>query len=233
MKKILIIILWAACQTGWSDDFVNLTFDQPDLSHVESLRLPGSQDYRDYAPVEEGLRGWTVSEPMRSWIQESPSQGRIDVASLVAPTTPISLYLMSISGLNRRYGMAVSQQLSSEGGLQPRPTFQLTQTGRVPEEAVSLRFYDGIGSMSPVFALINGHPVDARRDGFVEIDLLPFAGQEIELSFEFPEGQSHLFDIIGFQTIPEPSPITLLVVGSSLLLAGRRRTRVVPGNRHG
>ncbi|MCP5521686.1 MAG: hypothetical protein H7A46_09070 [Verrucomicrobiales bacterium] len=42
MKKSLLS-LWLVCLTGWTGDFVNLTFDEPDLTNVRPFKPPGTQ----------------------------------------------------------------------------------------------------------------------------------------------------------------------------------------------
>ncbi|MCB1126009.1 MAG: hypothetical protein KDM81_05905, partial [Verrucomicrobiae bacterium] len=61
MKKTLLA-LWLAGLTGWGGEFVNLTFDEPDLTNVRPFKAPEAQVERHYAPVEEVFQGWTISQ---------------------------------------------------------------------------------------------------------------------------------------------------------------------------
>lgn len=205
-------------------EFVNLTFDEPDWSHLGQY------------PFDSRLAYGAVSEVLRGWTVEYESEGPIvgfdpDYATVGSGGFALGLVYAGPGAMTPPYyvfanDIAVSRELG--GSL--RPAVHLFQVGLIPEDAGELRFYlswNEIGGPLPVF--ING-----QRQGYYNvtpvwraIDVKRFAGQEVKLEFLFPEGNGQWFrlDVIGFQAIDEPSVFGLVGVGSGVVWWTARRRR--------
>jgi len=56
------------------------------------------------------------------------------------------------------------------------------------------------------------------------IDVSPFAAKQVELSLDIPHLAGRYFDLIGFEAVPEPGMVGLLVLGGlGLALVMRKR----------
>ncbi|MCP5524486.1 MAG: hypothetical protein H7A46_23400 [Verrucomicrobiales bacterium] len=129
---------------------------------------------------------------------------------------------------------------TSFGVLAPPP--YLEQSSLIPVETRSLWF---LWQGERLDLRINGNLVPfslaeqrLTEDPFVPIhnyyaaDIREYAGQEATIRFEFYAYEVHAevpwpgavqaLDDIYFSPIPEPSPVTLLILGSALLVAGHR-----------
>jgi hypothetical protein len=223
MKTTLypIVLMAYAVATSQSGEFVNLTFDEPDLSHAR---------YRDYppglvAPLQDVFRGWSIQWDWTGEPKPGPEcvgvhGGDIPLGLVAMGTAPYGSYLVLVS------------EFWAEYGGQLRPTLHLWQTGTVPDGASELTLYQsglGGGGARPVETYINGqiqYQVGAPGvPAFSAIDVSAFAGQEVKLEFVFPSGpaQYHSFDIFGFVTVPEPSVLVLLAGGGFVLWLARPR----------
>jgi len=78
LKKSLLS-LWLVCLTGWTGDFVNLTFDEPDPTNVRPFKPAGTQFEGQYAPVEEVFQGWEINEGLLASLNISAFQGLANV----------------------------------------------------------------------------------------------------------------------------------------------------------
>jgi hypothetical protein len=105
----------------------------------------------------------------------------------------------------------------------PPTTAAVGQTGQVPSDAQSLRFFgDPFNDISASFA---GNPISlaqASNSGNYAIwvgDISGFAGQTGDLRFTASAGGGGLLDNIFFSTqpAPEPSTFVLLIFGAVLL----------------
>jgi len=197
----------AGCQSG---EFVNLTFDEPDLSHIvnpEGIAM---------APVGEALRGWTLE-----W--EEPGLAPLEWIGVKYGGAPLGL---SEAGFGPwgAYSLFVHAHWSpSQWDLGPlRPTLHLSQTGTIPGDACLLLLHF-TGEFWPGITYINGEEqYEVGRPGipaYSSIDVSKFAGQEAKLEFVFPKGPGgfYLFDIFGFVPIPEPEVFVLLAAGTVFL----------------
>ena len=205
MKRSLLSLLAALPVLG--GEFINLTFDEPDLSG------PLVPDYPD-GPLRGGvaklLRGWTVQangQPVDSMLFSPypPGVGGSDLVNL-QQSRPGDSPLLGFASL------FIYSPLPSE--LPPRPLgpeIRLSQRGTIPADAAGMWlasgyvqvFADGlkIGEVNP---MVGGRSI---------IDVSPYAGQEVNLEFLVSSGDSIRFDILGFVPIPEPSTWALLGTG--------------------
>jgi len=228
MKRTLylIAVMAYAVATSQSGEFVNLTFDEPDLSR---------ERFRDYPPglvlpLQDAFRGWSMQwdwigepRPAPEWVGVQGGDIPIGLVAFGAP--PHGSYLVLVS------------EFWAEYGGQLRPALHLWQVGTVPDGVLELRLYQsglGVGGTRPVETYINGQiQYELSMPGvpaFSAIDVSPFAGQEVRLEFVFPSGPSqyHTFDIFGFVMVPEPSTWLFFASGSSVLWLYRRsRARLV------
>jgi hypothetical protein len=209
----------ALALTGQGGEFVNLRFDEPDLSHARLWTIPWLGITRLYAPVDEAFRGWTVECDVR-WDYTEGMVPVIDGSSPFGLSTRIQEpYGQYIVGVTDRYGQRIYE----------RPELSLSQTGSMPKEPSALIFYQvGGGSPdvdppdAPVRVLVNG--VEQTVMGFplgCGIDCSPFAGQQAEVKFVFHAGRTYLFDVFGFMPLPDaPTPVIIrqIAVGGGQLV---------------
>ena len=204
-------VLWSS--TLLAGDFVNLGFDDPDLSHATSFQsgpLVGQS-----APTSEAIRGWTF------FSANSPTPDRTYIG--VATTPPVALIGVGrIPGTGvdfGKYGLYLANHSLAPDSLQP--IYHLSQFGTIPAGATELVYYRSPGTSSPgtpgaFQILINNLPVPYTEGRFTSIgiaDVSGFAGQQVNLEFVFPKGGSE-FDIAGFTIAPEPSTYALFAVGA-------------------
>jgi hypothetical protein len=222
MNRFVVTLLAAAAATGVgaAGEFINLGFDEPDLS-----RMYQHPQFGFALPAEDALRGWNFSF---EWNRPPPPP---EIAFIgFGGGAPFGL-IGAFPGygtwslfVNRWYGAAWFDEL--------RPTMHLYQLGRIPDDAAELWFWStDQPPTSPVKVFVNDqeqipHPV-AEWWAHRGLKVSDYAGQEVTLEFVFP-GDSlnalYSFDIRGFIPGPEPSSWTLVLLGGAALrLAGRKR----------
>jgi hypothetical protein len=219
-RTFVLAALCCGC-VSLGGEFVNLGFDEPDLSQARLFRpesAPLEVGPLLYAPVQDAFRGWTISYPLDGW----PYYGLVDVS--LGGNKPFSL----MSSLYGTYELGVSMFAYYE---EPRNSFSVSQRGLVPEGAglLHLAYYTGWG-MPDMQVQIDGvqQPLIIPRRGKAYVDVSPFAGQEVELRFGFPPLAFYGLDIIGFEPIPEPSTWAMVALGGGVMwfaLRGGRRSR--------
>jgi hypothetical protein len=215
MKRSLLSVL--AALPVLAGDFINLTFDEPDLSGSLTPIFPDGPLLGNTAQI---LRGWTVLADNQSQATMTYSPNNIgssgDVASLVANSPAES---QTVFGANTLY--LRSDHTDPGGG----PVIRVQQTGTVPADAAGLWIFATGGSPR---MFINGERVNDPRIGALAdpvVDVSRYAGQTIDLEFLVPRGGSTRLDIIGWVAVPEPSTWALFGVGAALVFCvGRRKT---------
>ena len=212
MKTFLLVSLISL--PAFADPFVNLTFDEPDLSGPLTPIYPGGPLRGEPAEL---LRGWTVTAE-----RELISSVTYSPYNLGSGGGPFSLMEHSPANQETSFGLNYVIIYSTFA----RGELRLAQTGTIPPDAAQL----WISSTGYIQAFANGVKIgdfDPRSGAPQVLDVSPFAGQEISLEFLVRSGDSTRFDIFGFTSVPEPSTWALVGVGGAGLgwlgLRGRKR----------
>jgi len=217
MKGILIVILCCLTVTVNAGDFVNLTFDNPDLTGSLTPIVSGAPNGPFLGETSRILPGWTVTAngiPVTT-VTYSPwptlaSERTVNVWSYRPGDSS------QLGGSNRLYVFSGGNPLGS--------AFRISQTGTIPVGTAGLHiFAPGVRDMR-----INGEAVSDPRLGFLAdpvIDVSRYAGREVSIEFGFGPGFGGTFDIFGFTQVPEPSTSTLFGCGALIMgwMIGRRR----------
>lgn len=222
MKKQILVTLglglaWIA--PSHADDFVNLDFNEPDLSHVAFDPFLESAT----APVSEVVRGWTVSYQAGGAILPA----RISVDGGAPPlgiVTSVGEEEINRFGAYRLVFSAFAQGGPAGNVSGQRPLTLVSQRGMVPAGATSLDFLSSNAS-SEIEVRIDG--VQQALGGLpnvgMQVDVRAFAGKEVLLEFAIPEKFSAILDVRGFTVVPEPSTWALFSVGAFALWWSSRR----------
>lgn len=215
-RKLQILFTLLIALPISASDFVNLDFETPDLSHAVPYTLPDSTS----APTSEALRGWTVTG------LASPALDRTIIYEGDLPPLDLTAARV-VPGSGVDFGK-YSLNLSSPSGtpVSLLPVYHLNQSGTIPLGAKELIYYRSgpNGSPSdpslPTFKiLINGASIPYAENRFTPVatvDVSAYAGQNVSLEFIFPKGET-LFDVAGFNIVPEPSTCALLGLGAAAL----------------
>jgi len=217
--RIRIALSAVAAVKLTAGEFVNLTFDNPDLTGSLTPIVSGAPNGPFFGETSRLLRGWTVTGngiPVTT-VTYSPWPTGAAVRTVnVWSYSPGNA--SQLGGSNRLYVFS--------GGNPLGPAFRISQTGTIPVGTAGLHiFAPGVRDMR-----INGEPVSDPLLGFLAdpvIDVSGYAGREVSIEFGFGPGFGGTFDIIGFTQIPEPSTCVLFGVGAAgLVLAYRHRRKV-------
>jgi PEP-CTERM motif len=207
MKILALLAITGACLAG---DFINLSFDEPNLTGTLTPIYPGGPLHGNTTDL---LRGWSV---------KLDAQNLSDMFFSPFPfssVAPVGLRGNSPADASTALG-AYSLVLES---LPPNvPTIRISQQGTVPVEANGLL----IASAGYVQAFANGTKVgevNPMLGSQVVLDLSIYGGQGINLEFLVRAGESARFDIIGFTSVPEPSTWALLGVGTAAIFFFSRK----------
>ncbi len=187
-------------------DFVNLTFDEPNLNGPLQPLSDGSYT----GSTSDLLRGWSVSKsgvPV-TLIAYAPS-GTTGVQPVIL-TENVGLSALSPFG---RFGLELYATPLADNVLFG---LHLSQTGTIPLFATGLE----VDSRGYVQGFINGikigdvNPVLGTQATW---DVRPYQGQNVKLEIYVRPNDTIRFDILGFRPIPEPSTWALLGMGTALL----------------
>jgi hypothetical protein len=250
----LMVVFALIKQSAMAGAFINMGFDELNWPSGVPERIPG--------PPFAGLQGAIVRPGWNSRPQSAVgynyTQRFAGWASIVDRDFRDTHFgLNAPAPVVGRFSLAIYPPAFPVGPGEYEP-YKLTQTGEVPADAQSLRFlYHGndlrvfLGgderTLQPLPDVISGDPLVPVYHYFA-VDVSPYAGQEVELRFEFrsqgyddfrglpprrpgePDALSHVLDDLSFSplpSIPEPSTWALLGVGGAglgwLALRGRKQ----------
>ncbi len=219
----LLLPVVVACGVGLlplaADPFVNLTFDEPPRDPA-ALELVGGPAGVYRGSVQNILPGWEVSYlglPLSdAGYSINGHRGSIPPVTVdeYDPSEPWGL-VGGRSGLSLRMG-------------DPPPNLTidliLRQRGEIPADAVSFEIiHSGRGVVRIDGSIVS--EFDSELHPNRVIDVVPFAGKEVDLEIAFYHGQGLSFDILGFTSVPEPSTWALLGLGAVALGIGSGRKR--------
>jgi hypothetical protein len=223
-NRFLILILLVAVQSGHSQDFVNLDFENP--------ILPLSPIYNQVS-AGNAIPGWTAyfdgnSASTIGYDSVSLGGEYIFLYDANAPSTsPLDISLLPIQG-----SYSVLLQGPSPG---LETSVAIGQTGTIPSTAQSLTFFGNLAGNLQGGALqvtFNGLPVDYQvtestaNYNIYAADISAYAGQTGQLLFMTPVQTFALLDNIQFSPSPVPEPGKLALGAIGALLLGYRRWRI-------
>ncbi len=200
------LLLGLHCSAG---EFVNFTFDEPDLSGPFT---PVHQGGPQIGKTSQLLRGWT---PL---LNGAPPDTMTYSPAGTSSTGHLTLYEYLVGPA----GQQVSQHSLLFSSSPPnQATFSIKQTGTIPLDAASL----GLFANHFLEVRINDNAVymvDPEITAYPWIDVSRYAGQIVDLEFrviQFPfQSVAMGFDILGFKPVPEPQTWVLLGTGLAALL---------------
>lgn len=208
MKPLLLLALASTCLAG---EFVNLTFDEPDLTGSLTPVFPEFPQTYLRGNTAEVLRGWTVligNQPA-STVLYSPR------GTFTAP--PVNLVQNTAANQATALG---AYSLLLQSSPPDVPVLRLSQQGTIPADAAGLSFF-GAGYVQ---MFVNGERA-GDSIGVEPVDVSRWSGQDVNLEFLVRAGESARFDILGWVAVPEPSTWALMGIGLTALgwQAWRRR----------
>lgn len=242
-RGVSSLILWACPQLGFAGAFFNLGFDQTAIPSGSPIQIPGPPLDNTFG---EMIRpGWD-SRP-QSAVGYNYTQRFAGFGSIVDRDFRDTHFgLNTPAPVVGNFSLAVWPPSVPVGPGEYEP-YKLTQLGDVPADAESLRFlYHGndlkvfLGgeerTLQPLPDVISGDPLVPVYHYFA-VDVSPYAGQTVELRFEFrsqgfddfsgsprlpgqPNAQSHILDDLSFSplpSVPEPATWALLGLGAAAL----------------
>ena len=222
-----LLASWLTCVhvPVFSGDFVNLGFDNGDTSVAEHNA--------DLDSASRLVPGWGVSRPLVGY--NLPRSYANCCSILDKPR--FGLLPFPVVG---RFSLGIFCSNGASPGESPAP-FVLKQSGYVPLGAEVMRFlYVGVD----VRVFVNDQQLSVFLDSnrpsndplvptytYWAADVRPFAGQTVDLQFEFRLASSgatemQVIDDISFGVVPEPSAVSLLGLGGLAMcwVLKRRKT---------
>ena len=160
-------------------DFVNLGFDHPILTNLAYYVPPIPAGRRLYGPVQDLLRGWTVTDGGKPYTGLMAYSVLPD-GGLPYPGVPLALSSAGNYTIGK-YNIDFTSFMSATVGQSP-PDAVISQVGTVPKDAYYLT---GVGY---AFAAINGNKLTETRPTDFLLpywDVHEYAGKEVTLSFTF------------------------------------------------
>ena len=193
--------------TGRSQGFVNLNFEQAQITNVIGGEIPAANAFP----------GWTASATFFVYNSFSLSGSSLSIMDTNALFTP-----------NQIQGKYFALFFGAGYSLYSNTPVSLSQTGLIPVTAKSILFWGDNEGLAITF---NGSPLNfgavsnAPNFTVYGADISPYAGQVGLLSFSAPYGTQGFVDNIQFSSTaaPEPSSLALAGLGTLLLLRLRRQ----------
>lgn len=211
LGRVFSLCVLAILPTGFAANFVNLSFDQPDLSGPLTPIYPELLGGPFRGNTSDLLAGWTVlvNQTPQATMTYSPPPPSFD--------GHVTLWEYSAAPARPemgRFGLFLESSPPNQVAL------ALKQTGTIPVDATTL----GLFANHYLEVRVNDqaiYTVDPNVTFYPYVDVSRFAGQTVDLEFRVIqgpfEGVGFGFDILGFQTVPEPSTYALLGVGLAAL----------------
>ena len=214
MKRNLLFLLVTLPAVG--GDFINLTFDEPDLSGPLDPVFPGGPLRGSVTEIIPGWSFFTDGQPVitTTWSPFNLGSGGGHV-SLVQNS------LGETAGPLGKASLVIQSQIAGVA-----PEIRLSQRGTIPADAAGLWLASGY-----VQAFADGKKIGEINPmtGPFIIDVSRFAGQEVNLEFLVESGWSIRFDILGFVPVPEPETWALMGTGlGALVWVSRNPSRRKP-----
>ncbi len=185
-------------------DFINLGFDEPDLSG-RLVPLAAGGPYLGL--TAQILPGWKVTADGKA-----VTEGTYSKANQGSGVTALTLR-EGEPGSQWGYYLVLAANDYNDG--KPGPDIWLSQTGIVPKDAVGLWVFGD----PPIEAFMDGVKI-----GFIDPNLgrtvwnvEAFQGKTVNLQIHSGSGHINRIDIMGFTTIPEPSEYAMFGLGLGLL----------------
>jgi hypothetical protein len=200
--RLWLKIFFAAlllCQSSYAQGFVNLNFEHP--------VLPLTPVFGDIYDPASAIPGWTA-------------YGSVSYNAISSGGAVIALVDTNNVGLKPIQG---KYSVSMVGDFTGPTASAISQTGQIPNSALSVLFY--VTSGNTMLLSFNGQSIPlffvSATTNYVVMggDVSTFAGQTGELLFTKPPRTAYgLIDNIQFSTapIPEPSALTLVMLGCGL-----------------
>ena len=217
MKKhiLILMVILAGIGNAFAQGFVNLDFESANLSGYSAGSVPAS----------DAIPGWTAY------------LGGVALSN-INYNIGGSGNMVAIVGVNPIQG---NYFIHIQGNGSDNTQASIGQTGTIPVTAQSLIYWGGGFGQNDIS--FNGQTLSFTALGFganyviYGIDISAFAGQTGQLLFTssyWPAAVGDNIDNIQFSSspIPEPSAVSLLLLGSGVLIFVRRnhksRARTVP-----
>jgi hypothetical protein len=215
------LLVFLGCATVLcAQPFQNLDFESANVSDLPP-------DYSEFVSTADGLPGWSayigtnqLTQIGHNWI----TLGDANVG-ILGPQ-----YLFDTQPLEGNYTAILQPGVFNSQGL----SASIAQTGFIPASAKSLQFLAFLGYANDLAVTVAGQsiPVVPLGSGSFGCDVSAFAGSTAELRFTIADthgNDENFLDAITFSTeaVPEPSGLSLVVVGVACLAfwhRARRRT---------
>ncbi len=207
MKNIItsVVIVFLSIRIGFSQGFVNLDFEQANLSGYGSGSVPATNAFP----------GWSVIASYLLYDDTSLSGGSISIMDVAGIAGPL---------IQRKYFVFFRNASSL--------SVSIGQTGQIPSSAQSIIYWGQTplpGDPVGIQVTFNAQPLDFVETGstanynIYQANISAFAGQSGELLFTAPPNGIGSLDNIQFSSSPVPEPSELALAALGTLLLGSRR----------
>jgi hypothetical protein len=210
MRKGLVysLVLYLSCASGLlGQTFQNLDFESANVSNLPP-------DYEEFVSVSDGLPGWSAYIGTKQLTQVGHNAITLGDANvgIMGPQ-----YSFGYQPLEGTYTAILQAGGTQNEGAQPA---SIAQTGLIPVWANSLQFEARLFYTNDLTVTVGSQntTVFPLGSGFFGCDISSFAGSVEEMRFTIGAAHGSApcdLDAISFsaQPIPEPSGLSLLVIG--------------------